>query len=690
VLVNRLRASSSAVMTVLAPAGYGKTTVLAQWAERDERPFAWVSCAEEEDAAGLLAQVSELANRAGPAVTVVDDLHLLSPKPSGEVIASLAGRVPEGSTVVLAGRSLPRGPIARLRAQGELFELGSEDLAFTRRDVERLLHGLGLELADAELDDLRERLEGWPAGVYLSALALKDGGSRATAPGGDDRFVRDFLDFELLSRLSAKDVRFLTRTAVLDSMCGPLCDAVLETEGSGRKLEALEDAGMFLVPLDRRRWSYRYHREFRSFLRVELERREPSLVATLCRRASAWCEEDGEPHEAIAYAHAAGDVDRVARSIGRHTLAAWADGKRDTVAMWLSWFDETSELERHPLIAVLEAWMHALVGRPSASERCLALAERAVWSEGLPDGSSSIQPWLAVVRALHCAHGIERMRADAELTIRELGPASGWRPAAFLLRGAAEFLLGEHELADAALAEAVEEAESIGVVSSRILALSERSLLAAARGDEAGSEELGLEACGLIETHGREGIVHSALAFALSARREAHRGNLDRARLELERARSLDSRLTWALPWYSVQTALELAQVHLSILDVTAARAWLAAADEILLRRPDLGVLVARRAQLGEHVDRLTAAQEGKASTLTPAELRLLPLLATHLSFREIGEHLFVSRNTVKTQAISVYRKLGVSSRSEAVERAGELGLVGRAAEAAVDFIRVG
>ncbi|MGH3042866.1 MAG: LuxR C-terminal-related transcriptional regulator, partial [Gaiellaceae bacterium] len=160
------------------------------------------------------------------------------------------------------------------------------------------------------------------------------------------------------------------------------------------------------------------------------------------------------------------------------------------------------------------------------------------------------------------------------------------------------------------------------------------------------------------------------------------------ARLELESARALAPRLTRALPWYSVQVALELAQVHLSLLDVSGARSWLADADAILRRRPALGALVARRAELGAQVDRVARAQEGRASTLTAAELRLLPLLATHLSFREIGEHLYVSRNTVKTQAISVYRKLGVSCRSKAIARAGELGLVDRGAQAQVDFIR--
>ena len=131
------------------------------------------------------------------------------------------------------------------------------------------------------------RAEGWPAGVYLAALALKDGDPGMAVPGGDDRFVSDYLDFELLSQLSAKDVSFLTRTAVLDALSGPLCDAVLEVEGSARKLQALDRDNLFLVPLDRRRWTYRYHREFRDFLRAELERREPHAAAALCRRASS-------------------------------------------------------------------------------------------------------------------------------------------------------------------------------------------------------------------------------------------------------------------------------------------------------------------------------------------------------------------------------------------------------------------
>lgn len=722
-LVNRLRTPAAGpVVTMVAPAGYGKTTVLTQWAERDDRPFAWVSCDAEDDARRLCLRIASALGQSGsldgpvlasirarrspavavrelvdafaslsrPAVLVLDGAHLIRKNGCAEIVAALALHVPNGSTLALAGRALPRGPIARLRAGGSLFEVGSEALALTRRDTERLARGLGVELDADRLDELAERSEGWPTGVYLAALALKNGDVGASVPGGDDRFVSEYFDFELLSRLGAKDIRFLTRTSVLDVMCGPLCDAVLESEGAARKLETLFTANLFLVALDRGRRSYRYHREFRDFLRAELERREPTIVPLLYRRASAWCEEHGEPEAAIAYARAAGDIDRVASLVGQHTLAAWAAGKRETVETWLGWFDESFDLTDHPEIAVLEAWAHGLAGRSALSERWLALAERAMLRKPLGDGSASIEPWLAVVRATHCAGGVQQMQADAELALRELGPASGWRPSALVLRGAAHLLLGEDDAADVAMADAAEEAESVGVVSSRIVALSERSLLAAARGDEERAGRLALEARALVEDRGLEGDGRSALALAVSARREAHRGNLERAKSDLELARLLEPQLTRARPWYAVQTALELAQVHLSILDATRARAWLAAADEILLRRPDLGVLVPRRAELSEQLEQVAAAQDEKVSTLTPAELRLLPLLATYLSFREIGEHLFVSRNTVKTQAISVYRKLGVSSRSEAIERACELGLVDRASQASDDFIRVG
>ena len=707
-LVNRLRVSTASVIALLAPAGYGKSATIAQWSERDDRPFAWVTCGAE-DPRGLCVLIASALFQAGvvdrstlalvrarrgpgPAlreliaafrslecstVLVLDDVHMLRSKGSADVVEAFALHVPNGSAVVLAGRSAPRASLAQVRVRGGLFEVGAEELALSRRDSKRRLRGLGVELAPAAVDDLLRVTEGWPVGVYLAGLALRDGKPSSAVPGGDDRFVTDYLEFEVLSRLDGDDVRFLTHTSVLDELSGPLCDAVLDQEGSGRKLEALCRAGLFVVPLDRRRRSYRYQRAFRDYLRAELERREPHAEAGLFSRASVWCEENGRAEAAVAYAHAAGETDRVAELVGRHALATWARGSREVVETWLGWFDESYDLEGHPEIAVLQAWVHGVAGRPSASERWLALAEGTRLRQALPDGSASIEPWLAVVRAAHCAQGPERMLADADLALDELGPASGWRPAALVLRAAAQSMLGDDDLADATMAEAAEQAESIGVVPSRVVALSQRSLLAAGRGDEDRAAELALEARKLVRAHDLEGYVRSALGFAVSARWEAHWGDIERARAELERARALVPQLSRALPWYSVQAAFELVRVHLRLADAAGARMWLALADSILRRRPLLGVLVQQRTELEAQAERVAGVQDGRASTLTPAELRLLPFLATYLSFREIGENLFVSRNTVKSQAISVYRKLGVSSRSAAIQRAGELGLVG-------------
>jgi LuxR family maltose regulon positive regulatory protein len=699
-LVNRLRASRSRrVVSLLAPAGYGKSTLLAQWAERDERPFAWVSLAEcDGDALVLAAHIeaaldtidcldsrgrspralaASLSALNHPIVLVLDGVELLRAKAAADLVAVLAEHVPAGSTLVLAGRALPAGPLARLRACGDLFELGLDDLALVRREVDLLLHGVGVELDDGELAAVAERTEGWPVGVYLAGLARLDRRLSATV-AGDDRFVADYFDFELLSALRAEDIDFLTRTAILDTMCGPLCDEVLETGGSARRLQSFERAGLFLVPLDRSRTWYRYHGEFRDFLRAELERREPTLVPDLNRRAAAWCEGEGDVGAAVRYARAAGDTDQLARLLGGQALDAWLEGPADEVESWLAWFDTAEVLERYPAIAALGARAHAIRGRTAAAERWLAVAESSPVEPTLPDGTASIASWVAAVRAVMCPDGVEKMAADAEAAVASLAPMSTWRPTALVARGAARTLQGEDERADIVLAEAVEAAEDQAATPSLVVALAQRSLVALAHGDAARSSHLAVEARSLVEEHRLAGDVRCALALAASAWHELRAGSLDGARADLERAEALRSQLTAALPWHSVQVALELGRVCLALLDVARARAWLEHAGELLRRRPALGVLAVRRDELEAEIELVARTQEERASTLSPAELRLLPLLATHRSFREIGACLHVSRNTVKTQAISIYRKLGVSGRGEAIDRAVELGLVGR------------
>ena len=684
-LVNRLRASGAPLVTVSAPAGYGKTTLLAQWAARDERPCAWLTLVDaDNDPRVLLASLgqvlgprspgagpSTLLARKRPVLLVLDDAHLLRSRGSVAIVAALAEHVPEGSTVVLGGRTVRLG-VARARAAGRLFELGAADLALSHREEELLLRNLGIDARSAGLPTLRRQMEGWPAGTCLAALAL-DGRSARRSGGGEDRFVAEYFESECIAGLPAKDVRFLTRTAVLDRMCAPLCDDLLRADDSGRRLDALARANLFIVPLDRERRWFRYHTAFREYLLGELRRREPRALRGLQRRAAAWCESVGDLAAATRYAHEAGDVAHIVRLVTRGGLASSANGSSIGV-LWLEWFDDVELLRRHDGVAALGAWLHLFQGRPAAARRWRDAAASAAVERPEPAREGSPEGIVAVLDAAMCASGVEQMRADAQRAVDGVARLSPWRPVALLLRGVAE-LLGEDGGTEETLDEAAEAAEAAGATEIRIAALAELALDAAARGDEARTEHLTFEACRLVDQQREPRDSSTALAFAASARVHL-RADPIRARADLERAETLVPRLTYALPWYAVQTDLELARVHLALAAPGAAQAALDRASAVLRRRPRLGTLAAEAAAVQDDVRRLGEHRDADRSGLTTAELRLLPLLTTHLSFREIAEQLSVSRNTVKTQAISVYRKLNVSSRSEAIAYARGLGLV--------------
>jgi LuxR family transcriptional regulator, maltose regulon positive regulatory protein len=724
-LVNRLRAARAQhVVAIVAPAGYGKTTLLSQWAERDDRPFAWVTVDDgDDDPNALLRYVAAaldgvdpnepsivdalvdgkpaawstlvprlaaaLARVGTPIVLVLDGVQHLRSREAADAIATLGRHIPEQSTLVVAGRVLPELPVARLRVAGRLLEIGPNELALSGREAQLLLRGARVELDDADVAGLADRTEGWAAGLHLAGLFLQQPGKRSGAAefAGDDRFVVDYFRFEHLSRLGQADVRFLTRSAVLDSMCGPLCDAVLGRKGSARKLESLECSSLFVVPLDRRRVWYRYHHLFREALRAELERTEPELVAELNRRAGAWCEANGAPEAARRYAAAAGDVDWVARLVAEDALPAYCEGRLGELDTWLEYVDDQAPLQQYPAVAALGSWIHALGGRTDEAERWLDAAEHGSLTGVLPDRTQSIEPWLALLRAASCRDGIDRMLADAETAAAGLARESRWRPTALLLLGVAHMLLGEDERADALLAEADAAAAGVGATDTRLLALSARSLLATAANDHASARDLAHAARLLVDDRrGRGAYVTSAIQLAALARAELRSGSGRQARAALDEAKRLASTLTHALPSFSVQTSLELARAHMALLDTAGAEEYVSGAESILERRPLLGVLASQAKEVRAELAALRRENGRAGAMLTAAELRLLPLLTTRLSFREIGERLHVSRNTVKTQAIAVYRKLGVSSRNDAIDRATELGLVDPAAQVVPDL----
>jgi LuxR family transcriptional regulator, maltose regulon positive regulatory protein len=717
-LVNRLRAArSSPVVSIVAPAGYGKTVLLAQWEARDERAFAYIALESRSDVQSLVARVSQAlgesepieARKRGeapldwvwrtavprlaaalsaveePVVLVFDDAHRLDDE-AVAVVTALIDCIPEGSTLALAGRSQPLPSLPRLRASGELLDLGADDVAFTRREARSLLHALlGTGVSEQQLDEVLTRTEGWAAGIRLVGLSQRAGRSR---PGSSEANFSDYVETECLAALGPEQRTFLRRTSILGRLCGPLCDAVLERDDSVRMLAALEAAG-FLVALDRGREWFRYHRAVQEQLRCELVGQDAWIVPELERRAAAWLEEDGDAERALRHWYAAGAVDEVARVIDSVAVELHNDGRDEALVGWLSLLEKGCRLEDHPKAAALAARLYAQCGRESEAERCLAAALRGARIRTPGRRDPVLVARIELVRAAMCADGVESMLIDAEHALDHLSADDDWRPYGLLLQGTAYALLGESERADPILSRAVHAAGRLGSNETCALASTQRALLAADEGDRVRAGQLLDGAVDRIHRSGLETYPTSALTFATAARFELLHGHSPEAFAILGSARALLPGLRGSMPWLAVQTRLELADADVTLRDAASGGRLLAEVDELLACCPELGVLRHRRRVLAAAIEAVPAGADGRSVGLTTAELRLVPMLATHLSFREIGARFFLSRNTVKTQAISVYRKLGASSRSEAVVRAHDLGLIEDGSDAEV-LIRTG
>ena len=714
-LIERLaRGNPRPIVSVVAPAGYGKTTLLSQWAERNGQAFAWVTVDEgDNDPKVLLTYVAQaldavepidgrvfdalaspvssvpgsvvprlgsaFSSMTSPVVLLLDDVHTLHNRECRAALSALADHVPGGSRLALAGRAEPPLRIARLRAEGRILEVGPGDLSLTPEEASSLLLNADVALSEDEVAELHRRTEGWPAGLYLAALYLREGGPLASAAvsfGGGDRLVSKYMESEFLARISRRQRVFLTRTAVLERLSGPLCDAVLELSGSAVTLADLARSNLLLVPLDRRGEWYRYHHLFRDMLLAELERLEPGLIPVLRRRAAGWCVRNGLPEEALEYSMAAEDVDAAAGLVEKLAVPAHRQGRVPTGQRWFGWLEDRGGIEGHPMAAVLASLLSALTGRPVEAERQADAVDRWQYGDPARPGDPSAEAWAAVLRAFLCRHGAEQMRADADEAVRRFATQGLVSPGPAILQGIARVLCGDLDGGDAALEDGISVGEEAGAHEDVALALCERSLVAIARGDWGRAEVLAERGRGVLRRAGIEHSYATPLVCAVQARAAMHRGDVPAARQELVSAQRLRHLLTYALPHFAVQARIELARVHFALADLPGARTLMREVDELLRRRPGLGNLAgeapALRAQLAKERD----SNGPGASALTGAELRLLPMLSTHLSFPEIAGELFLSRNTIKSEAISIYRKLGASSRSQAVARSRELGLL--------------
>jgi LuxR family maltose regulon positive regulatory protein len=721
---------TSAVVSVRAPAGYGKSTLLSQWAASNSQAIAWVSVDEKDnDPKLLLSGVakaldaiepvgsrvfdalaspassvsgsavprlgSALASMSTPVLLILDDVHLLRDTECRAAVAALADHVPKGSRLVLAGQDEPPLPLARLRAEGRILQLGLADLSLTREEAARLLRAAGLTPGQDEVADLHRRTGGWPALLYLTALAAEAGGTRLSETGGrsdvsrgqDGSSALEHVAAEYLSRIAPDQREFLIRTSVLDRMCGPLCQEVLTSPVAAAALADLAAANLLVVPLDRLgRW-YRYHPLFRALLLAELDRAEPGQAPALRRRAAGWCRDHGLPEEAVEYAMAAGDVGEVASLVAELSQPGERDDRTAMLRRWYRWLDEHGGMDRDPVVAVWAAFLALETGQARDAGRWAAAADRQPAA-----GKQAISGWAALLRAVMCRHGVGPMRADADESAQALGDAGITAPATAFAQALARAAGGDTEGAGAYLKGAVRAAKDTGVPSVLVMALGQQTLLALARGDWGDGQALAEQASLVLREAGLEDSMAAPLLFALQARMALHRLDPDGARRALVSAQRRRHLLNHAVPYLAVQVRIELTRSYLDLADLAGAGTLLRETGELLSRCPDLGPLAAETQALRNRLAAERAAQSAEPdagtperhvvaagpSALTAAELRLLPLLSAHLSTPEIAAELGRPAGTVRSQATSIYRKLGAAGRSQAVARARELGLLDR------------
>jgi len=714
-LVERLnRTSELPLVLVCAPAGYGKTTTLAQWVTAlDQRPFAWVSLDRgDDDPIVLLSHVAvaldrispidpgvfealaspgasieaKLVPRLGaamadldqPAVIVLDDVHAIDNPRSLDAILALIAHLPNGAQIVLSTRDRAGIPLGRLRTRARVVEIGPADLRMEAREARALLSESDLELSDDDVTELVRHTEGWPAGLYLATLSAGTPGGETrmvSSLSGNDRFVAEFLRAEFLARLPPEHARFLVHTSVLEQLSGPLCDTVLQSHDGAAMVESLAASNMFVVSLDRDGVWYRCHHLVRELLAAELVRSEPDLVSTLLGRAVDWCAANGHETWAIRYAQEARDPERVAAIVERAVQPLYQSGRATTVQQWFDWLDAHSDPRRYPAVAVIGAMFHAAIGSPAQSDRWAAIAAHGDYDGVLPDGTESIGAWRAMLRAYRGRDGVAAIRADASLALATLAPNSVWYPVAMALLAVAEVLEGDVESADDRFAAVVEMAPHLGTPDLVPVALAERALIALGQNESARADALAEQAIWTVRHSRLEDAPLNALIFAVATRAALESGRSSVVQELVTQAQRRLPQLTYAIPTIAAQSRLELARTYVALGDWPGAGVMLREVDAILRRCPDLGLLPVQAAELRSRLGAITTQVPG-ASSITSAELRVLPLLPTHMSFREIGERLSISVHTVRSHAISIYRKLDVTSRADAVQRARDLGLL--------------
>jgi LuxR family maltose regulon positive regulatory protein len=710
-LIERARDGDAALVTVAAPAGFGKTSFLAEWAASEPRTVVWLTLdASDDDPAVLIAELaagfaplSPIADRlaaAGPGagatlltraaplladamrvptapyLLVLDDIHELRDEACWDVINILTDAVPTGSTLVASGRVLPRR-MSRGRQARAAVDITSDDLRLDESEARVVATTAGVTVDDAVVEQWVAQCEGWAAGIHMLALLERDGGGASAPVAGG--LLADYLYDQCLASLDDGLRSFLLHCSIAEVMVPALCRELSGDPDAGRILDELVASQLFTTRAQDG-GSYRLHGLFREYLERELRLDDPGLFAELHRRAADWFAGHDAPVQAVEHLLAAGERDRAADVFAEIALVVYQSGQVATLLRWIAEIGDRT-LAATPARAVTTTWVEILAGSLDRAEFWASVLE------SLPDADTSDEGWSfvagrAMVRAAMMRSGLERALADAELAVALEPATSPWRDQALQILGNLATLAGRRDEARTTLRDAVTQATLFGNNDSVLLSETDLALLSIDDGSWDDASRHARHAVEVLEEHSMQGYGTAAYAYAASALVAIRRGDDTTARRHLALAMSCRVHSTAALPALAVRMRATLAECYLALDDALTASMLLDELREPHDVVPDWGTTDARLAELAERCRRAEREADARGvahmhpEALTVAELRVLPLLQTHLTRAEIAARLFVSPNTVGTHISSIFRKLGVSARGDAVQRAIEAGLI--------------
>jgi ATP/maltotriose-dependent transcriptional regulator MalT len=699
------RAARHRVTLVAAPAGYGKTTLVAQWLSGRVGPAAawvsldggdndpdrlWTHVAAALERAGCVLPMSEPASIAGsssqsprallPAIVsalaavpddlvlVLDDFHFIQQPACHEQVQFLISKLPAQGHLVIITRSDPGLRLGRLRASSDLAEIRAVDLSFTTPEAVELLANDNVQVSPTTVTQLVERTEGWPAGLYLATLSLSgrtDADDFVLRFSGQNRFIGDYLTEEVLNRHSERVRDFIVTASILDRFSAPLCDHVAGISDSASILHDLERSNLFVVPLDEERRWFRFHHLFAAVALSELELRPPDHLRSLHARAAEWFRSQGHVEEAVQHSLAAGNTEDAASLVQASWLKYVDAGRAATVVGWLDSLGPAA-IESGPAARVTVAWMSAFVGNEPALADHLAVLDDCADHGPLPDGSHSVESAVAMIRGLFGYDGPTAMLAASQRAVElETDHHSPFYAIANAALGWSAYIQGDLDLAVTALVAASRSDAAPKIIE--LLSLSAESFARAERGDLARSQECAELAMTIVEARGLRVMPQASLAFAALGQAQAAAGKVDEALVTLELGLAMRRQSSAQGVWGTILHFLVTARVAAEAGRFQMARDLLAELAPRTSRFSDGMTVMHERVDAVHRLLRDDVAAELLSEPLTGREQEVLELLNRGLSLNQIAVELYLSSNTVKTHARSVYRKLGAHSRAEAL-----------------------